>query len=48
MGNCLKKYKKILTNHLNNSNQNMIWAYNVYYTVVIRLFEEFVYEKFGK
>jgi len=48
MGNCLKKYKKILGNHLKNNNENMSWAYNVYYTVVIRLFEEFVYEKFGK
>lgn len=48
MGNCLKKYKRILTNHMKNNNENMAWAYNVYYTVIIRLFEEFVYEKFGK
>ncbi|CAK63963.1 unnamed protein product (macronuclear) [Paramecium tetraurelia] len=48
MGNCLKKYKRILNNHFKKNNENMAWAYNVYYTVVIRLFEEFVYEKFGK
>ncbi|CAD8200746.1 unnamed protein product [Paramecium pentaurelia] len=48
MGNCLKKYKKILGNHMKNNNENMSWAYNVYYTVIVRLFEEFVYEKFGK
>ncbi|CAD8122370.1 unnamed protein product [Paramecium sonneborni] len=47
MGNCLKKYKKIMEKHMVN-NQNLKWAYDVYYSVVIRLFEEFVYEKFGK
>ncbi|CAD8209393.1 unnamed protein product [Paramecium pentaurelia] len=47
MGNCLKKYKKILDNHMQN-HQNKKWAYDVYYSVVIRLFEEFVYQKFGK
>lgn len=29
-------------------NQNKKWAYDVYYTAIIRIFEEFVYEKFGK
>ncbi|CAK62836.1 unnamed protein product (macronuclear) [Paramecium tetraurelia] len=45
--NCLRKYKKILEKHMENY-QHLKWAYDVYYSVVIRLFEEFVYEKFGK
>ena len=44
MGNCLKKYLAVLEEGC----KNKLWAADIFYTVVIRLFEEYVFEKFSK